>query len=121
MTRYDMMKRGGFNSLEEMDEAYRRERERAEKRIAEMKSTEKSSIKIIKPGKTKEELDRIDKAIKRFKCDRCDCVFETDKTVYTSRRGSANEIDYVCTCPNCSDLAHEIFDWNDEDYVGYRK
>lgn len=121
MTRYDMMIRGGFNSLEEMDEVYRREREGAEKRLAKMKSTEKNSIKIIKPGKTKEELDRIDKAIKRFKCDRCDCIFETDKTVYTSRRGSANDIDYVCTCPNCQSLAYEAFNWEDEDFAGYRK
>ena len=35
MTRYDMMMRGGFKSMEEFDEAQRREEERVQRRLSE--------------------------------------------------------------------------------------
>lgn len=40
MTRYDMMMRGGYNSLEEMDEAYRQEEAGAKQRLAVMRAKE---------------------------------------------------------------------------------
>ena len=40
MTRYDMMMRGGYSSLEEMDEAYRKEEAGAKQRLAVMRAKE---------------------------------------------------------------------------------
>lgn len=72
------------------------------------KTTAPTGIRVIKPGKSKEELERAERAPKVFKCLRCECVFEADKRVYTSRRcGPYNESEYVCDCPNCNAIAYE--------------
>lgn len=39
-------------------------------------------MKIIKQGKSKEEIYRITKEVIQFKCPLCDCVFEADNTEY---------------------------------------
>lgn len=46
-------------------------------------------MKIIKQGKSKEELNK--PKIKRFECYKCECVFEADETEYTS------DTDYIYT------------------------
>lgn len=61
-------------------------------------------MKIIKQGKSKEELNK--PKIKRFECYKCECVFEADETEYTS------DTDYIytaysCNCPNCGEIAFE--------------
>ena len=48
MTRYDLMKFYGYNSLEEMDEATRRSEERVAKRLAEMKAQKTKRLKKSK-------------------------------------------------------------------------
>lgn len=63
-------------------------------------------MKIIKQGKSKEELEVILKNEKQFKCGVCECIFKADKTEYES------EDDYIyttyyCKCPNCGNIAYE--------------
>ena len=64
-------------------------------------------MKIIKEGKSKEELEAILKATKRFECKTCGCVFEADNDEY-------NYMDdyiysrYYCECPNCATRAYEV-------------
>lgn len=49
-------------------------------------------MKIIKQGKSKEELKAILKKTKCFECKTCGCVFEAD----------------YCECPNCGNRANEV-------------
>jgi rubredoxin len=64
-------------------------------------------MKIIKEGKTKEELEKILKNTKRFECKTCGCIFEANDGeykwdtdwVYTTR---------YCKCPNCGQNAYEV-------------
>lgn len=61
-------------------------------------------MKIIKQGKSKEELNK--PKIKRFECYKCECVFEADETEYKA------DTDYIyttysCGCPNCGESAFE--------------
>lgn len=65
-------------------------------------------MKIIKQGKSKEEVERIVKATKRFECERCGCVFEADKVEYSIRQCGYNETEYYCKCPNCENSAGEV-------------
>lgn len=64
-------------------------------------------MKIIKEGKTKEELEKILKHTKRFECKTCGCIFEANKDEYK------HEVDWVysnyyCKCPNCGQNAYEV-------------
>lgn len=66
-------------------------------------------MKIIKQGKSKEELEAILNATKRFKCTTCGCVFEANKYEYEHSSSCRNEdIYYFCKCPNCKKNAREV-------------
>lgn len=39
-------------------------------------------MKILKQGKSKEEIDRIIKRVRQFECSICGCVFEANDTEY---------------------------------------
>ena len=66
-------------------------------------------MKIIKQGKTEEELKAILNATKRFECNTCGCIFEADKGEYEHSLSCRNEdIYYFCKCPNCKKNAHEV-------------
>lgn len=64
-------------------------------------------MKIIKEGKTKEELEKILKNTKRFECKTCGCIFEADDGKYESEEIWICRA-YYCTCPNCKQRAYEI-------------
>lgn len=64
-------------------------------------------MKIIKQGKTEEELKAILKETRRFECGKCGCIFEADKGEYTHTT-QYNETHYYCKCPNCKKNAHEV-------------
>lgn len=59
-------------------------------------------MKILKQGKSKEEVDRIIKRVRQFECLTCGCVFEADDTEYKyqfcQREGDEW---WECECPNC--------------------
>lgn len=57
-------------------------------------------MKIIKQGKTEEELKLILSKTKRFECGMCGCIFEANADEYTHRT-YLNETVYYCKCPNC--------------------
>ena len=61
-------------------------------------------MKIIKQGKSKEEVDRIINRVIQFECPICDCVFEADDTEYEYQ---FNPKWWVCKCPNCGKLTHK--------------
>ena len=61
-------------------------------------------MKIIKQGKTKEELKVILNATKRFECKTCGCVFEADKGEYVEEEYGTT----YCACPNCGKNAFEV-------------
>lgn len=63
-------------------------------------------MKIIKQGLGEEEWKRKAKEIRRFKCDRCECIFEAEKSEYKSS-SQYNETYYYCECPNCRYSAYE--------------
>lgn len=66
-------------------------------------------MKIIKQGKTEEELKVILNKTKRFKCKTCGCIFEADKGEYEYSSSCLNEGGYYyCICPNCKKNAHEV-------------
>lgn len=64
-------------------------------------------MKIIKQGKSKEELEKIKNVVKRFKCLTCECIFEADKTEYEGEEDYIY-MTYHCKCPNCGDDAFEL-------------
>ena len=62
-------------------------------------------MKIIKQGKSKEEIYRITKEVIRFECPLCDCVFEADNTEYKYRLDQREGRErWECNCPNCGKL-----------------
>lgn len=63
-------------------------------------------MKIIKQGKSKEELEVILKNEKQFKCRTCECIFEADKTEYESEDDYIYTM-YYCKCPNCGNIAYK--------------
>lgn len=63
-------------------------------------------MKIIKPGLSKEELEAKLKAVKRFQCTTCGCVFEADKGEYEADDDYCRVV-YYCKCPNCETNAFE--------------
>ena len=65
-------------------------------------------MKIIKQGKSKEEIDRITKRVRQFKCSICDCVFEADNTEYKHQFYQKEATDWwECKCPNCGMVTTE--------------
>lgn len=64
-------------------------------------------MKIIKKGKSKEELEAILKVTKRFECKTCGCVFEADKGEYKYMDDGIYS-EYYCKCPNCAKDAYEV-------------
>ena len=65
-------------------------------------------MKIIKQGKTKDELKAILNKTKRFECRICGCIFEADEGEYTHNSHQYNETVYYCKCPNCGKDALEV-------------
>lgn len=63
-------------------------------------------MKIIKPGKSKEELKTILNKTKRFECKTCGCIFEADNGEYIEEEGFYS-YSYYCECPNCGKNAFE--------------
>ena len=45
------------------------------------------------------------KEVKRFYCRRCQCVFDAEKTEYTTEN-QYNETYYKCTCPTCGNTVY---------------
>ncbi len=64
-------------------------------------------MKIIKEGKTKEELEKILKNTKRFECRTCGCIFEADDDEYEFEEDRIRTT-YYCSCPNCKQRAFEV-------------
>ena len=64
-------------------------------------------MKIIKQGLSKEELEAKLKAVKRFQCTTCGCVFEADKDEYKADDDYCRVV-YFCECPNCKNNAFEV-------------
>lgn len=64
-------------------------------------------MKILQPGKSKEELAAKLKATKTFRCTTCECVFTADNDEYREET-DYQYTTYHCTCPNCCRRAYEI-------------
>lgn len=64
-------------------------------------------MKIIKQGKTKEELKAILNKTKRFECKTCGCIFEADEGEYETEEVQIYSYHY-CKCPNCGQKANEV-------------
>lgn len=64
-------------------------------------------MKIIKEGKTKEELEKMLKNTKRFECKTCGCIFEADDDEYEYEEDYIY-CTYYCTCPNCERTAEVL-------------
>ena len=64
-------------------------------------------MKILKQGKSKEELKTILNATKRFKCKTCGCVFEADRGEYETEEVQIYSYHY-CECPNCGQKSNEV-------------
>lgn len=63
-------------------------------------------MKIIKQGKSKEELETLLKQTKRFACTLCDCIFEADLGEYKYEQDDIYT-SYYCECPNCGRIVAE--------------
>lgn len=61
-------------------------------------------MKILKQGKSKEEVERIFKQVRQFECPTCGCVFEADKTEYKYHCCQKEGDWWECNCPNCGML-----------------
>lgn len=64
-------------------------------------------MKIIKQGKSKEELEKVLRHTVRFTCRTCDCVFEADEDEYSISSEYGFYTVRTCVCPNCKSLAIE--------------
>lgn len=64
-------------------------------------------MKIIKKGKTKEELKAILNKTKRFECKTCGCVFEANEDEYEVEEEWIYST-YYCFCPNCGKESFEV-------------
>lgn len=64
-------------------------------------------MKIIKQGKSKEELEKILRRTVRFTCHTCGCVFEADKNEYSVSSGYGFYTVRTCVCPNCQSVTNE--------------
>lgn len=66
-------------------------------------------MKIIKQGKSKEEIDRITKQVRRFECPVCGCIFEADNTEYKHEFRQIESAEWwECKCPNCGKLTTKL-------------
>lgn len=61
-------------------------------------------MKIIKQGKSKEELEAILNRTKHFECKTCGCIFEAIKGEYTVEEYGTT----YCACPNCGGNTFEV-------------
>lgn len=61
-------------------------------------------MKILKQGKTKEELKAILNKTKRFECKTCGCIFEADEGEYVEEEHGTT----YCACPNCGKNAFDV-------------
>lgn len=57
-------------------------------------------MKIIKQGKSKEEIEAVLKNEKRFQCATCDCIFSANDDEYRYDQDYIYTTCY-CKCPNC--------------------
>jgi hypothetical protein len=68
-------------------------------------------MKIIKQGKSKEELEKVLRHTVRFTCGTCNCVFEADEGEYSVSSALTCEYGFytvcTCVCPNCQSVASE--------------
>lgn len=64
-------------------------------------------MKIIKQGKSKEELKAILNKTKRFECNTCGCIFEADEVEY-DEEDDFYTCHFYCKCPNCGRNAFEV-------------
>lgn len=64
-------------------------------------------MKIIKQGKSKEELKAILNKTKRFECKTCGCIFEANEGEYKFEEDYIYST-YYCKCPNCDGTAFEV-------------
>ena len=64
-------------------------------------------MKILKEGKTKEELEAIMKCTQKFRCSTCECIFEADNGEYEYEDNYYYAVCY-CECPNCHHKSYEI-------------
>lgn len=64
-------------------------------------------MKVIKQGKSKEELKAILSRTKRFECKICGCIFEADYDEYETEEVQIYSYHY-CKCPNCGQKANEV-------------
>lgn len=64
-------------------------------------------MKIIKQGKSKEELKAILNRTKRFECMTCGCIFEADEDEY-NKEECFYSYHFHCKCPNCGKIGFEV-------------
>ena len=65
-------------------------------------------MKILKQGKSKEEIDRITKHVRQFEWPTCGCVFEVDNTEYKYQFCQREAEEWLeCECPNCGKLTRK--------------
>ncbi len=63
-------------------------------------------MKVIKQGKSKEELKAILNKTKRFECPTCGCIFEADEDEYDVDNDFYSS--FYCKCPNCGRNGFEV-------------
>lgn len=65
-------------------------------------------MKVLKAGKSKEELEVILKAEKQFECKTCGCIFSATNDEYSYVRDYIYAVCYCyCRCPNCGRNAYQ--------------
>ena len=64
-------------------------------------------MKIIKQGKSREEIEAILKNEKQFKCATCDCIFSANNDEYKYKHDYIYTTCY-CKCPNCGQNAYPL-------------
>lgn len=64
-------------------------------------------MKIIKQGKSKEEIEAVLKNEKRFQCATCDCIFFANDDEYRYDQDYIYTTCY-CKCPNCGRNAYQL-------------
>ena len=65
-------------------------------------------MKIIKQGKSQDEVNRIIKQVRQFECSICGCVFEADDTEYKYQFSQREGTEWwECKCPNCGKLTNK--------------
>lgn len=99
MTRYDMMMRGGFKSMEEFDEAQRREEERVQRRLSEEnkrafeQTTPNVEVQPVKRGRWEQIGEQ------SAKCTACGGVLKSNGIDKTGKALIFNAVYHYC--PYC--------------------